>query len=295
MSAFNKEIHLLFVDLKKAYDSIPLTKLWEALDKTNLSVNIIRSVKNYIETVTLKSRSAKKYPMDLHPTRDSNKIYLEQALRIWKQKCRNMGIPLNNANIYTLSFADDQVIMAQDYDDVEYMMRKLIEEYKKWGLEVNLPKTKYMCIGGAQRDLLLEDGQAIKSCETYKDLGMYISSSGTLDYVFKERNNQCRNEITMLNTFLLDQKITRRNKHLIYNTIIKSIVTYSSEVWPLKERTMRTLEATEMDFWRRAAGSFELKWYGHVQRMEKMTNTHLDTYRTKEEGKTEKELERGHR
>ncbi|XP_060522514.1 uncharacterized protein LOC132699683 [Cylas formicarius] len=124
-----------------------------------------------------------------------------------------MGIPLNNANIYTLSFADDQVIMAQDYDDVKYMMRKLIEEYKKWGLEINLPKTRYMCIGGAQRDLLLEDGQAIKSCETYKYLGMYIASTGTLDYAIKERNNQGRKAITMLNTFLWDQKITRRNKH----------------------------------------------------------------------------------
>ncbi|XP_060525285.1 uncharacterized protein LOC132701394 [Cylas formicarius] len=152
-----------------------------------------------------------------------------------------------------------------------------------------------MCIGGAQRDLLLEDGQAIKSCETYKYLAMYISSSGTLDYAIKERNNQGRKAITMLNTLLWDEKITIRNKHLTYNTIIKSIVTYSSEVWPLKERTMRTLEATEMDFWRRAAGRLrtervpnevirttmkvghtisdeirtkQLKWYGHVQRME---------------------------
>ncbi|XP_060527377.1 uncharacterized protein LOC132702626 [Cylas formicarius] len=176
--------------------------------------------------------------------------------------------------------------MAQDYDDVEHMMRKLIEEYKKWGLEVNLPKAKYMCIGGAQRDLLLEDGQAIKSCETYKYLGMYISSRGTLDYAIKERNNQGRKHL------LVGPKFTRQNKHLIYNTIIKSIVTYSSEVWPLKERTMRTLEAIEMDFWRRAAGrprtervpneairttikvghtisdeirTKQLKWYGHVK------------------------------
>ncbi|XP_060528291.1 uncharacterized protein LOC132703178 [Cylas formicarius] len=172
--------------------------------------------------------------------------------------------------------------MAQDYDDVEYMMRKLIEEYKKW---------------------VLEDGQTIKSCETYKYLGMYISNSGTLDYAIKEQNNQGRKAITMLNTFLWDQKITRRNKHLIYNTIIKSIVTYSSEVWPPKERNMKTLEATKMDFWRKAAGrsrtervpseairttmkvghtildeirTKQLKWYGHVQRMEEQRLTGED-------------------
>lgn len=28
------------------------------------------------------------------------------------------------------------------------MFRKLIEEYRKWGLEVNLSKTQYFCIRG---------------------------------------------------------------------------------------------------------------------------------------------------
>jgi hypothetical protein len=30
-------------------------------------------------------------------------------------------------------FADDQLIIAQDLDDIEYLTRKLIEQYKKWG------------------------------------------------------------------------------------------------------------------------------------------------------------------
>ncbi|XP_060530458.1 uncharacterized protein LOC132704465 [Cylas formicarius] len=159
MIAFNKEIHRY---------------------PTNLSVNIIRSVKELYGNCHIKVKVGPKMSNRFTPNEGLKqgcsvsptlfKMYLEQALRIWKQKCRNMGIRRNNANIYTLSFADDQVIMAQEYDDVEYMTRNLIEEYKKWGLEVNLPKTKYMCIGGAQRDLLLEDGQTIKTCEPYKYL-----------------------------------------------------------------------------------------------------------------------------
>ena len=31
-----------------------------------------------------------------------------------------------------------------DRDDMEYMVRKLEEEYKKWGLAINLEKTKYV-------------------------------------------------------------------------------------------------------------------------------------------------------
>jgi hypothetical protein len=33
-------------------------------------------------------------------------------------------------HVYSLSFADDQVLLAQDHDDMEYMARKLKEEYK---------------------------------------------------------------------------------------------------------------------------------------------------------------------
>jgi hypothetical protein len=59
-----------------------------------------------------------------------------------------MGIPLMDTTLYTLCFADNHVVIGQDYGDLKYMTRKLIEEYRKWGLEVNIKKTEYMCIGG---------------------------------------------------------------------------------------------------------------------------------------------------
>ena len=39
------------------------------------------------------------------------------------------------------------------------------EEYEKWGLKINMEKTKYMAIGDKSKDLVLEDGQGtIKAC-----------------------------------------------------------------------------------------------------------------------------------
>ena len=35
-----------------------------------------------------------------------------------------MGIQLNNSFLYTLQFADDQAVTANDKDDMEYMVRE---------------------------------------------------------------------------------------------------------------------------------------------------------------------------
>jgi hypothetical protein len=59
----------------------------------------------------------------------------------WPQKCHTMGLPINqDYHLNILLFADDQVIIAQDNEDAEYMLRKLVEEYMIWGLQINFGK-----------------------------------------------------------------------------------------------------------------------------------------------------------
>jgi hypothetical protein len=48
-----------------------------------------------------------------------------------------MCIPIQNKHVYSLNFADEQVLIAQDYNDMGFMARKLKEEYEKLGLTMN--------------------------------------------------------------------------------------------------------------------------------------------------------------
>lgn len=68
------------------------------------------------------------------------RIYLEQALKRCKQKWWIMGVSLKNTTWYILSFTDDQILMAQDHDDMKYITRKLFEENNKLGLVVIYPR-----------------------------------------------------------------------------------------------------------------------------------------------------------
>jgi hypothetical protein len=49
-----------------------------------------------------------------------------------------MGLEIQDTTIYSLLFADDQLLIAQDYEYIEYMTRKLIYEYELLGLKLNV-------------------------------------------------------------------------------------------------------------------------------------------------------------
>jgi hypothetical protein len=57
----------------------------------------------------------------------------------------------------------------------------------------------------------------------------------------------------MLNSVLCKWQITRKNKLLIYNSIVKSTVTYGAEAWKFNEDLESKLMLIEMDFLRRSA------------------------------------------
>jgi len=106
------------------------------------------------------------------------KIYIRKVLDEWKRKCHGMGVPLENITLYTLQFADDQVVLAWGKEDLEYMTRNLKETYEKWGLDMNLNKTKYLCIGETQNNLKLDKDNEIEFCQEYKYLGVIFDTSG---------------------------------------------------------------------------------------------------------------------
>lgn len=292
--AVNQEVHLLFIDLSKAYDNIPITKLWEALEQTGISITIIKAIKNLYKGSISKIKIGNKISSGFEVTKGLRqgccispslfKIYIQQTLKMWKRKCAGMGIPMENDTLYSLQFADDQVILAQDYEDLQYMTRKLIEEYSKWGLEINITKTKYMNIGGIQQNLELEGNLQIEIVDEYKYLGFKIKNDGRFDAEINQRNTYGRQTISRINSILWDKTITNRKKSYIYNTIVKSIVTYGSEVWQINEKNKRKLLATEMDFWRRSARISRLEHIRNerIREIMKAPTTIIDEIRTKQ-------------
>lgn len=155
--AYGSQLHLTFIDLKKAYDSVPINKLWVSMVENEVHPQYINAVKKLYEdnfsavktrggiSDYFKVNKGLRQGCCLSPT--LFKLYLNSALKQWIKKINKMGVLIGERNIYSLLFADDQVVLAEDIEDTTYMVRKLMEEYEKWGLEINTEKTQYMTIG----------------------------------------------------------------------------------------------------------------------------------------------------
>lgn len=302
-TATGRATHVTFVDLHKAYDSVPLCKLWECMESCNINQLYVNAVKSlYLGTVScikVGNKISEEFSVSkglrqgccLAPT--LFKIYLEHALKTWKAKCNGMGIPVGDHVLSTLLFADDQVVISADVDDACYMLRKLQEEYAKWGLRINLSKTEHLTVGEPATDLMLGNDK-VNACNKYKYLGVTFSEAGSSVDDINNKIAQGKRAIRALNTVLWNNKVKRETKTTIYKTILESICTYGSEVWELTGRNKARLKALEMDYWRRSCGVSRLEhitneeirrrmevdgtiidtienkrllWYGHMQRM----------------------------
>lgn len=299
----NLDTHLIFIDLEKAFDTVPIQKLLQILATTNINHHYIHTIREMYKDQTnvikisnkisdpFKTNKGVRQGCCLSPT--LFKIYLEYILKEWKTKCRCMGLLIGDDYIHSLLFADDQVIMAGDEDDIEYMMRKLVDTYEANGLKINYKKTKYLTTKDRGNDLQIYGNTIVKS-DDFKYLGSIISSDANSKKDITSRMGQARQAIQRLNSLLWSKSIYNNTKVRIYNSIVQTILIYGSETWELSKRHRQQINAVEMDFLRRGCRVSKLEhvtnveirnrmqknststeeiekrrllWYGHIQRM----------------------------
>ena len=251
------------MDLRKAYDTIPVTKLWNAMRAAGINEIYVKAVKNFYDRNVGAIKIGNKISEEFRVTKGLRqgcamvptlfKIYINEALKKWKKHCENMGIPINDKFLYTLLFADDQVVVAMDEQDSNYMVRKLHEQYKNWGLEINYEKTEQLTIGRDGDDMVIGPN-IIRDCVRFKYLGVMITKEGNSNEDIDNKITQGRKVIGKLNPVLWNDKLTMKTKKMIFSTILESIVTYGSEAWEINTRNEKRLKALEMDIWRRACG-----------------------------------------
>ncbi|PIK38581.1 endonuclease-reverse transcriptase [Apostichopus japonicus] len=148
---FNIPVCVAFVDYEKAFDSVETWAVLEALKEQDINPDYIKVIKDIYtgSTTTVK----------LH--KESNKIPIRKGVRqgdtispklftaclehIFKDiSWEDKGINVNGEKFNHLRFADDIVIIANNFNEMEIMLQDLDIASRKRGLKMNMKKTKVM-------------------------------------------------------------------------------------------------------------------------------------------------------
>ena len=149
---------------------------------------------------------------------------------------KDVGITLENLLLAVLLFADDMVVFSESRKGLQNGLDALSDYCDKWGLTVNVSKTKCVAfrrggrIGALDRWKYKSD--EIETVSHFKYLGFVFGSSGKFSKGIQSLTDQAQRALFGLKSLLHQYpEMSVNTKISLFNTLISPIMSYSCEIW----------------------------------------------------------------
>ena len=270
---FRQPLHVCFIDLRKAYDTVNRPALWAVLQKTGLSTKIIRLIKELHTGTTSKVRTSGAYSRSFSTNKGVRQgcvmspalfnIFLDTVVRqalfdmkegvSIKYTCGDEVYSLKLTEELTtldlvqiLLYADDMSIVCSSAKGLERLVQRLDEITQKWLLDISQKKTKLMTVDyDGKEDLPVVNlrGETIKAVDHFKYLGRIFENTHDIDKEISNRINKATRSFTVLKPPLFCRKeVSTRTKIRIFNSVCIPALLYGTETWAIKESQLARLE-----------------------------------------------------
>ena len=154
-------------------------------------------------------------------------------------------IKIAGRNINNLRYADDTTLMAES-EELKSLLMKVKEESEKFGLKLNIQKTKIMASGPITPWQI--DGETLTD---FIFLGSKITAGGDCSHELKDACSLEEKLTTNLGSILKSGDITLPTKVHLVKAMVFPVVMYGCESWTIKKAECRRIDAFEMWCWRR--------------------------------------------
>ena len=141
------------------------------------------------------------------------------------------GIKIARRNINYIRFADDTTLMAETEE--ESLLMKVKGESEKFGLKLNIQKTKIM-VSGPITSLQI-DGETVKTVADFIFLGSKITSDGDCSHEIKRSLPLGRKVMTNPDSLLKSRDITLPTKVHLVKAMGFPVIMYGCESWTVKK------------------------------------------------------------
>ena len=143
------------------------------------------------------------------------------------------GIKIAGRNISNLRYADDTTLMAESEEELKSFLRKVKEESEKFGLKLNIQKTKIMASSPIASWQI--DGETMETIADFIFGGSKITADGNCTHEIKRHLFLGREVMTNRDSILKSRDITLSTKVHLVKAIVFSVVMYGCESWTTKK------------------------------------------------------------
>lgn len=256
-------IILCFVDLQRAFDSVPRRQLEAILHAYRIPVKLVQAIMSLYTTHTIQVATHYGKTESISVTQGVLQgdtlapflftlvmdFFLRKAL---DERCQDLGIQLQapkgtrsrpQSQGYSITdavLADDIALMATSVQAMQIMINKLEEVGNSLGFTINRDKTKFLLAGdwSSSYHCLTLAGGPIDQCTDFKYLGSWIRNTSK---DFEARKAQAWSACTQLRK-VWTSPIGRELKLRVFSACVTSILLDGAESWSMTKTLEKRLD-----------------------------------------------------
>ena len=290
----NKDLHMVFVDLEKAFDRIPRDLIWWCLRKKGVPeeyVKIVQDTYRSCNTKVVTQKGETEYfaiGVGLHQGSELSHLFFITIMDVLTEN-------IEKDPPWAVMFADDLVLCDMTRGEVEEDLETWRVRFERHGLKISRTKTEYLPspTNDTGTTVKIVDAE-LPTVTSFKYLGSLFTSEGGSE---ADVNNRIRigwMKWKEVSGVLCDRKMPVHLKDKVFKTIIRPAMTYGPVCWAVKKKDENKLNSAEMRMlgWARGKTRLDhirnednrkeahvkpvatflenkrLKWFGHCLRRE---------------------------
>lgn len=262
-----RDLHMVFIDLEKAYDRVPRQEVWRSLREKMVPEKYVRLIQEMYRNVFTRVRSSVgetegfEVRVGLHQGSALSPFIFNIVMDVIIEEVRET-VPWN------ILYADDIVLCAESREDLEVKLERWRQVLEDRGMRISRSKTEYMCTTteGDDRESIQLGGEQIRRVDKFKYLGSFVNAGGSMEEEVKHRVQAGWNNWRAASGVLCDKRVPLRLKGKFHKTVVRTAMLYGTETASMRKAEQKKMDVAEMRM---------LRWMSGVTRVDRIRNDYI--------------------